>query len=70
MTEALSHLRSSIGRAVSGPSVRTRVEIYVIAIIGIAFGLALRIALALVLEGSASYLFFVPAILIASALGG
>jgi two-component system, LuxR family, sensor kinase FixL len=70
MTEALSHLRSSVGTALSRPSVRTRLENYAIAIIGIALGLALRIALASVLEGSASYLFFVPAILIGSALGG
>jgi two-component system sensor kinase FixL len=70
MTQALSHLRSSVGSAVSRSSARTRLENYAIAIIGIALGLALRIALASVLEGSASYLFFVPAILIASAIGG
>ena len=35
-----------------------------------ALALALRTALAPVLEGSASYLFYVPAILVASALGG
>ena len=70
MTEALSHLRSSVSRAVWGPSARALVEPYGIAIIGVALALALRTALASVLEGAASYLFYVPAILVASALGG
>jgi two-component system, LuxR family, sensor kinase FixL len=70
MTEALSHFRSSVGRAVWGPSARAVTEPYGIAIIGVALALALRTALAPVLEGSASYLFYVPAILVASALGG
>jgi two-component system sensor kinase FixL len=70
MTEALSHLRSSVGRAISSPSTRAAVEQYGIAIIGIALAVALRTTLASVLEGSASYLFYVPAILVASALGG
>jgi two-component system sensor kinase FixL len=70
MTEALSHLRSSVSRAVWGPSARALVEPYGIAIIGVALALALRTALASVLEGAASYLFYMPAILVASALGG
>ena len=70
MTEALSHLRSSVSRAIWGPSARALVEPYGIAIIGVALALALRTALASVLEGAASYLFYVPAILVASALGG
>src|SRR6516225_3936423 len=70
MTEALSHLRASIGRAVWSPSARAVIEPYGIAIIGVALALGLRTVLAPVLEGSASYLFYVPAILVASALGG
>ena len=58
MTEALSHLRSSVSRAVWGPSARALVEPYGIAIIGVALALALRTALASVLEGAASYLFY------------
>src|ERR1700722_17717131 len=70
MTEALSYLRSSVSRAVWGPSARALVEPYGIAIIGVALALALRTTLASVLEGAASYLFYMPAILVASALGG
>jgi hypothetical protein len=70
MTEALSHLRSSVSRAVWSPSARALNEPYGIAIIGVALALGLRTVLAPVLEGSASYLFYVPAILVASALGG
>ncbi|MGA8652703.1 MAG: PAS domain S-box protein [Xanthobacteraceae bacterium] len=70
MTEALPHLRSSTDQAALGVSARTLVGQYGIAIVGIALALVLRIALASVLEGSASYLFFVPAILVASAFGG
>jgi len=43
---------------------------YGIAILAIALALAVKLALASVLKGEASYLFFLPAILIASALGG
>jgi two-component system sensor kinase FixL len=43
---------------------------YGIAILAIALALGLRLALASELHGEASYLFFMPAILIASALGG
>jgi len=43
---------------------------YGIAILAIELGLALKLALASELHGEASYLFFLPAILIASALGG
>jgi K+-sensing histidine kinase KdpD len=52
------------------PVLRSVVMHYVIAILAIALALALRLALALILAGEASYLFFLPAILIASALGG
>ena len=43
---------------------------YGIAILAVAVGLAVELALAAVLHGQGSYLFFVPAILIASAVGG
>jgi two-component system sensor kinase FixL len=43
---------------------------YGAAIVAIAVGLAAELALADVLRGQASYLFFIPAILIASAVGG
>jgi len=43
---------------------------YGIAILAIALALGLKLALASELHGEAAYLFFTPAILIASALGG
>jgi two-component system, LuxR family, sensor kinase FixL len=43
---------------------------YGAAILAVAAGLAVKLALASVLSGEASYLLFVPAVLIASALGG
>ena len=43
---------------------------YGIAILAVALAFALKLALASELHGEASYLFFLPAILIASALGG
>ena len=43
---------------------------YGIAILAIALALGLKLALESELHGEASYLFFMPAILIASALGG
>jgi two-component system sensor kinase FixL len=70
MTEALSHLRASFGRTIWSRSARALIEAYGIAIIGVALALGLRTVLAPVLEGSASYLFYVPAVLVASALGG
>ena len=70
MTEALSHLRASVGRAIWGPSARAVIEPYGIGTIGVALALGVRTVLAPVLEGAASYLFYVPAILVASALGG
>jgi two-component system, LuxR family, sensor kinase FixL len=71
MTEALPQTRSSSGQTASSRAARRSVfEPYAIAIIAIAVAFALRMALASVLEGTASYLFFIPAILIASAVGG
>lgn len=71
MTETLPRPRSyaaKVALSISAP--RGIVEQYGIALIAIALALAVRIALASVLQGTASYLFFVPAILIASAFGG
>ncbi len=49
---------------------RGRLEPYAIAIAAVALGLAIRLVLAPILAGQASYLLFLPAILVASALGG
>jgi two-component system, LuxR family, sensor kinase FixL len=71
MSETLPQAPSSAAKAASPPSTwRAMVEQYGIAIIAIAVALAVRIALASVLSGEASYLFFFPAILIASSFGG
>jgi len=54
-----------------GPAAPRKVaEQYGIAVVAIAVAFALRLALAPVLAGEASYLFFFPAVLIASAVGG
>ena len=52
------------------PALRGFIKPYGIAILAVAMGLAAKLALQSVLRGEASYLFFVPAILIASAFGG
>ena len=52
------------------PALRGFIKPYGIAILAVALGLAVKLALASVLSGEASYLFFLPAILIASAFGG
>src|SRR5271167_1601108 len=71
MTEAHPPARSFIARAVAILSApRGIIEQYAIALVAIAVALAIRVALASVLSGEASYLFFFPAILIASAFGG
>ena len=71
MTEALSTPSPSVSRAVWSPSAcAASLSHTALPSLAIALALALRTALASVLEGEASYLFFVPAILIASALGG
>ena len=67
----MPHPRSyaaKVALSISAP--RSSIEQYGIALIAIALALVVRIALASVLEGTASYLFFVPAVLIASAFGG
>ena len=71
MTETIPHTRSLAARTalrLSAP--RGMVAQYGIAIIAVAVALAVRVALASVLAGESSYLFFFPAILIASAFGG
>ncbi len=71
MAEAMPHSQSYTTKA--GLKLRaSRVVImqYGIAALAIAMALAVRLALGSVLGGQASYLLFLPAILIASALGG
>ena len=75
MTEALPHSRSYAAESApkSGlpqPVSRAALMPYGVAILAIAIAGALRLGLELILVGSASYIFFMPAILIASALGG
>jgi len=52
------------------PALRGVMKQYGIAILAIALALAVRLALTSIFGGEASYLFFLPAVLIASALGG
>lgn len=71
MTEALSPARSYLAKAALSLSApRGTVEQYSIAIVAVVVALVIRIALASMLVGEASYIFFFPAILIASAFGG
>ena len=71
MAEAKPHFRFYPAKAAFNlPIPRGIIEHYGIAIIAIAVAFVLRLALASVLQGEASYLFFFPAILIASAFGG
>ena len=67
----MSHPRSDVPKAgLRLPVLPGVVANYGVAILAIAVAAALRLALASILEGSASYLFYMPAVLIASALGG
>ena len=71
MTEAVPNAVSSVIKA--DPTRRTwrRIaEQYGIALIAIVIAAIVRVALSSVLSGEASYLFFFPAVLIASAIGG
>jgi two-component system sensor kinase FixL len=70
MTEVAAKSTQSRLMSLRLPVLRSVVMHYGIAILAIALALALRLALASILAGEASYLFFLPAILIASALGG
>src|SRR5215469_12555006 len=71
MTDALSDLRSA-ANATDWKTFGFRKVAwhYGVALLAIVIALALRLALEGVLRGEASYLFFMPAILIASAIGG
>jgi two-component system, LuxR family, sensor kinase FixL len=71
MTEAVPHSQSLATRwALRLSAPRHVLEQYGIAVIAIAVALVIRLALSPVLGGQASYLFFFPAVLIASAFGG
>ncbi|MDE1974879.1 MAG: PAS domain S-box protein, partial [Hyphomicrobiales bacterium] len=71
MTEAVPRSQSLVARwAIRLSAPRSVVEQYSIAAIAIAVALAIRVALSSELGGQASYLFFFPAVLIASAFGG
>lgn len=71
MAETLPRSQSFAAATESPPSVwRRGARHYGIAILAIAAGLATELALADVLQGRGSYLFFIPAVLVASAFGG
>jgi len=71
MVETLPRSRSfAAAPELAPPAWRKAALAYGVAILAIAVGLAAELALADVLHGQGSYLFFVPAILIASAFGG
>jgi two-component system, LuxR family, sensor kinase FixL len=71
MVETLPRSRSFAAAPELAPAAWRRIAWhYGIAILAIAVGLAAELALADVLHGQGSYLFYVPAILIASAFGG
>ncbi|HMK70197.1 MAG TPA: PAS domain S-box protein, partial [Xanthobacteraceae bacterium] len=71
MAETLPHSRSYLTRPDSmAPAWRKLAWRYGIAIAAVAAGFAVEAALAAVLRGQGSYLYFVPAVLIASAFAG
>ena len=70
MAETFPHSPPYASAALPQPAWRRIVRQYGIAILAIVAGLAVELALADVLRGQGSYLFFIPAILIASAVGG
>ena len=75
MTQAVPHSRSYAAESTPQPGLRfpaSRAVLmpYGVAILAIAVAGALRLGMESILAGSASYIFFMPAILIASALGG
>ncbi|HZC58133.1 MAG TPA: PAS domain S-box protein [Xanthobacteraceae bacterium] len=71
MAETMPDSRSDMfGVGLKIPASQKVILPYGIAVLAIALGLAAKLALGSVLQGEASYLFFVPAILIGSALGG
>jgi len=71
MSEAIPKVKSCVRRIeLKGPYLRRAALQYGIAVLAITLALGIKLALASALRGEASYLFFLPAILIASALGG
>jgi len=70
MAEITRHPQPNGAAVLKLPVWRTVAAPYGIALLAIAVALAIRLALAPVLAGQASYLFFFPAILVASAVGG
>ncbi len=71
MAETLPRSQSFAAASESTPAVWRRVaRQYGIAILAVVAGLAVELALADVLHGQGTYLFFIPAILVGSALGG
>ncbi len=71
MTEAVPHSQSYATETVSKPGWWLAAATpYGVAILGIAIAGSLRVGMESILAGQASYIFFIPAILIASALGG
>ena len=70
MTDAIPPAPSLQTKAGLTISARGILEQYGIAVIGVALALAVRLALTSVLSGQESYLFYFPAVLVASAAGG
>jgi two-component system, LuxR family, sensor kinase FixL len=71
MTQTIEHHQTAAAAAGRKTSAWPKATwSYGLALIAIVVALALRLALEAVLQGEASYLFFMPAILIASAIGG
>ena len=70
MADTLPHSQSYAPARLPPPAWRRIARQYGVAILAILAGLAVELALADVLHGQGSYLFFIPAILIASAFGG
>jgi two-component system sensor kinase FixL len=71
MSEILPKPSFSVAKwALNFSAPRHVLEHYAVALVAIALALAIRLALGSALTGDASYLFFLPAILVASAFGG
>ena len=71
MADAMSNLHSDRPKAGTAVSAWRRILWeYGVAILAVAAGLAVRLLLAPVLSGDGAYLFFLPGVLVASALGG
>jgi two-component system sensor kinase FixL len=71
MTDTIRHSQDYAPAALLRPASWWQITWpYAVAVLAIAAGLALKLVFASVLHGEASYILFVPAVLIASALGG